>query len=266
MDSSRVNYFVEDGIAVIEMNYPEKLNPIDQAMANALYEAFHEAERDPIVKVIIWRGAGKHFSGGGDVKLFAGMVDEAEPDFEPLERQMLKVGQLMDFIKKMGKLVVCEVTGAAAGGGATLALAADFCICADNAKFVQAFVNIALVPDICGTYLLSKAVGVNRAMDLITSGRTVYAEEALEIGLVCQIAPAEELRGVVMDFARKLAKGPTLAYGHMKRQIYEVNYRGMVPYLENVEYPLQKECFRSKDFSEGVHAFIDKRAANFQGK
>lgn len=266
MEYKKLNYSVtQEGIAIIEMNNPDTLNPIDKPMANELETAFHQAEQDSEVKLIIFKGAGRAFSGGGDVSYFNDMV-KAGLDLELISRQMLQVGHLVDFIKKMPKLVITEVHGAAAGGGATLALTGDFIFCADNVKFVQAFVNISLVPDIGGTYLLSRMVGPNKAMDLITTGRVVRADEAKEIGIAYEIVPKEKLSGRVMEFAKNMAKGPLVAYAKAKREIYEVNYRGLVDYIENVEFPMQMDAFRTADFAEGVAAFCEKRKAEFRGK
>ena len=267
MNEDRVVYTVEDGIARVHMNCPQQLNPLDQPMVDALYEAFHAAEADHNVRVVIWSGEGKHFSGGGSLNIFQDLVDSDDPHvFEPLERQARMMGGVIDFVKKMKKVVICEVQGAAAGGGATMALAADFCFCTDNAKFVQAFVNIALCPDICGTYLILKQLRYKDAMDLIFTGRTVYAEEAKDLGLVYQVCEKEALHDEVIAFAKKIAKGPGVAYGNMKRQVYEIQYRGMIEYLEQTELPLQGTCFRSEDFKEGVHAFLEKRKPEYQGK
>lgn len=265
MNFEKLNYSVtNEGVAVVEMNNPDKLNPIDKPMANELEMVFHQAEEDRNVKVVVFKGAGRAFSGGGDVAYFNDMV-KAGLDLELISRQMIQMGHLVDFIKKMPKLVITEVQGAAAGGGATLALTGDFMFCADNVKFYQAFVNISLVPDIGGTYLLSKMIGPNKTMDVITTGRVVRADEMKQLGLAYEIVPKEKLDDRVMEFANNLAKGPLVAYGRGKREVYESNYRGLINYIENVEFPMQMEAFKTADFAEGVAAFCEKRKADFKG-
>jgi len=265
MELEVVKYSVEENIAIIEMNNPEKLNPMDKPMADGLEAAFISAEYDPAVKVIVLKAAGRAFSGGGDVKYFNELV-KTGLDLGPIGRQMIQVGHLINRMKKMRKLIICEVQGAAAGGGANLAMGADYIICADNAKFLQAFVNIGLVSDIAGTFLLSKIVGAAKALELIISGRALMADEALQIGLVYRVVQKEKIHAEAMQFANKLATGPLVSYANSKRQIYEVNYRGLIPYLENIEFPLQMEAFKTEDFAEGVGAFAEKRTPAFKGK
>lgn len=177
-----------------------------------------------------------------------------------------KVGVVADGLKKMSKMVVTSVCGAAAGAGVSLALGGDFMICADNAKFILAFVNLGLVPDTGATYLLGKSIGATRAMELAATGRPMGAEEAKELGLAYKVCTKEELDEVTMKFARKLAAGPLLSYKNIKKQIYDTCYADYKDWLANTEIPTQRECAASMDFQEGCKAFIEKRKAVFEGK
>ena len=141
----------------------------------------------------------------------------------------------------------------------------DFVICADDAKFILAFVNLGLVPDTGATYLLSKSVGAARALALAATGRPVDALEAQSLGLAHMVVPKAELDGTTMKLARELAAGPLVAYQNLKKQIYDVNFRDYRRWLLETEIPTQHACGQSEDFKEGVKAFIEKRAPQFLG-
>jgi trans-2-decenoyl-[acyl-carrier protein] isomerase len=177
-----------------------------------------------------------------------------------------KVGVVADGMKKMSKLVITSVCGAAAGAGVSLALGGDFMICADNAKFLLAFVNLGLVPDTGVTYLLSKSIGTSKTMELAATGRPVGAEEAKALGLAYKVVPKEDLDEATMSFAKKLANGPLLSYKNIKKQIYDANYADYKKWLDETEIPTQRECAASMDFQEGCKAFMEKRKAVFEGR
>lgn len=177
-----------------------------------------------------------------------------------------KVGAVADGLKRMSKMVVTSVCGAAAGAGVSLALGGDFMICADNAKFILAFVNLGLVPDTGATYLLAKAIGTARTMELAATGRPVTAQEAKDWGLAYKVTTVEELDEATMKFARKLAAGPLISYKNIKKQLYDAVYADYKQWLDETEVPTQRECAASLDFQEGCRAFMEKRKAVFQGK
>ncbi len=264
MELQKLIYSVENGIAVVTMNYMKNLNAIDEQMADELMYVVDKAEKDPEVKVLILKGAPKAFSAGGDIGYFYQLIQAGgEVNMDGL---IAKVGKVADGLKKMSKIVITSVSGAAAGAGVSLALGGDFIICAENAKFILAFVNIGLVPDTGATYLLSKAIGVSKTMELAATGRPMTAEEAKQLGLVFKVTSPEELDEVTMDFARKIAAGPLLSYKNIKKQIYDANYKDYKIWLDETEIPTQRECAASLDFQEGCKAFMEKRKAVFQGK
>jgi len=264
MELKKIQYSVENGIGMITMNYMKNLNAIDEQMADELLYVVDACEKDPDVKVVVIKGVEKAFSAGGDIGYFYKLIqDGGDINMDGL---FAKVGAVTDGLKKMSKMVIASVSGAAAGAGMSLALSADFVICAENAKFIMAFVNLGLVPDTGGTYLLARSIGAQRAMELCATGRPVSAKEAKEIGLVYQVVPKEELEAATMAYAAKLAAGPLLSYKNIKRQIYEASYKDYATYLSECEIATQRECAASEDFKEGVKAFIEKRKAAFQGR
>ncbi len=264
MKLQKLIYTVEDGVAVVTMNYMQNLNAIDEQMADELMYVVAAAEKDPNVKVMVVKGTNRAFSAGGDIGYFYQLIQAGgEVNMDGL---IAKVGVVADGMKRMSKIVITSVCGAAAGAGVSLALGGDFMICADNAKFILAFVNLGLVPDTGATYLLSKAIGVPRTMELAATGRPVTAEEAKALGLAYKVTTVEELDDVTMAFARKLAAGPLLSYKNIKKQIYDANYADYKKWLDETEIPTQRACAASADFQEGCKAFMEKRKAVFEGK
>ena len=264
MELQKLIYTVEDGVAVVTMNYMKNLNAIDEQMADELMYVVDAAENDPNVKVFVLKGSNKAFSAGGDIGYFYQLI-QAGGDVN-MDGLISKVGNVADGLKKMSKMVITSVSGSAAGAGVSLALGGDFMICADNAKFILAFVNIGLVPDTGATYLLSKSIGVSRTMELAATGRPLGAEEAKALGLAYKVTTPEDLDDVTMKFARKLAAGPLISYKNIKKQIYDVNDSDYKKWLDETEVPTQRECAASMDFQEGCKAFMEKRQAVFEGK
>ena len=264
MELKKLIYTVEDGIAVIQMNYMKNLNAIDEQMADELMYVVDAVEKDPNVKVVVLKGGPRAFSAGGDIGYFYDLVKAGgEVNMDGL---IAKVGVVADGFKKMSKMVITSVCGAAAGAGASLALAGDFIVCADNAMLMLAFVNIGLVPDTGATYLLCKSIGAQRALELAATGRPLKADEAKALGLAYKVVPKEDLDEETMKLAKKLAAGPLISYKNIKKQIYDAVYSDYKKWLDETEIPTQRECAASMDFQEGCAAFMEKRKAQFKGE
>ncbi len=264
MELKKIEYTVDSGIAVAKMNFMKNLNAIDEQMADELMYVVDVAEKDPEVKVLVLKGAEKAFSAGGDIGYFYELI-QSGGDVN-MDGLIGKVGVVTDGLKRMSKLVIAAVSGSAAGAGVSLALSADFIVCSDNAKFIMAFVNLGLVPDTGGSYLLAKELGEKRAMALCATGRPLGAQEALEAGVVYKVVPKEELEEATMKLAARFAAGPSLSYKNIKKQIYAASFENYKAYLEDCEIPTQRECAASADFQEGVKSFMEKRKPVFQGK
>ena len=265
MDYTRIHTDIAKGIETITLDYGPTLNALDMTMAQELADALEAAEADRAVKVIVLTGAGRAFSAGGDIRYMKAHCDE--PDFSKKSMAPLagKLSEIVLYMKKMSKIIICAVAGAAAGGAANLAFACDFIYAADNAKFLQAFVGIGLCPDTGGVYFLPRMVGSHRAFDMFVTGRPVSAKEALEIGLAKEVTTKEELMPKVMAFAEKLTEGPLLAYGNMKKLMFESMYKGFEDYMK-AEAVYLAQCSGSEDFREGITAFLEKRKPEFKGK
>ncbi|SHJ88174.1 enoyl-CoA hydratase/isomerase family protein [Paramaledivibacter caminithermalis] len=262
MNFKKIRYSVSKGIASIVLDSPKNLNALDEAMIDDLLIALDMCAEDDSVKVIVISGAGKGFSAGGDIGMMYKGIKGEELDFVGA---IEKVGKVSLKIKKLLKPVIAAVSGPVAGAGFNVALACDFRIAAENTNFIQAFVNIGLVPDAGGVYLLTRAIGVAKTTELIMTGKPIDANTALGLGLVNKVVVLEKLKATVENFALKLASGPSLAYAGMKDLIFESEYKEFESFIaKEVEH--QVRCGQSEDFKEGVTAFIEKRKANFQGK
>lgn len=262
MEFEKIKYSEKNGIVSIIMNSPKNLNALNEPMLDDLMVALDMCADDETVKVVVISGAGKGFSAGGDIGM---MLKGLESGEQKLGAGVRKAGMVALKIRNLRKPVIASVHGPVAGAGFNFALLCDFRIAAENSKFIQAFVNIGLVPDMGGTFLLTRMLGAARATELIMTGRPVGTEEALSLGLVNQVVPAEKLEEATMKFAGKLAALPSVSLGKMKGLINRAAFMGFENDLENeTEYQIQ--CTNTEDFKEGIRSFAEKRKPNFQGK
>ncbi|GAA0181440.1 enoyl-CoA hydratase-related protein [Clostridium sediminicola] len=262
MEFQKIKYSQSNGIASIKLNSPKNLNALDEPILDDLMVALDMCAEDEAVKVVVISGEGKSFSAGGDIGM---MLKGLESGEQKLGASVRKVGIAALKIRNLRKPVIASVHGPVAGAGFNFALLCDFRIAAENSKFIQAFVNIGLVPDMGGTFLLTRMLGAARATELIMTGRPVSAEEALSLGLVNQVVPLENLEETTLKFAQKLSNLPSIALGKMKALVNRAAFFGFENDLDNeTEYQIQ--CTNTEDFKEGIRAFTEKRKPNFQGK
>lgn len=256
-------YDVRDRIATLTLNRPDRLNALGDTLRDDLYDAVTKAAADPDVRVVVITGAGRGFCSGGDVKSMsereqAGSPPPAEPAMPIRDRVILAM-------RDCPKPVIAAVNGAAAGAGMNLALACDIRIASTAAKFSQAFVKRGLTPDWGGSWFLPRIVGAAKASELIFTGDTIDAAEAMGLGIVNAVVAPEALMGKTYELARKIADGPPVAIQLAKRAIHhnqDVDLRAGLEF----ETFTQGICRQTEDSKEGVKAFLEKRAPVFRGR
>jgi 2-(1,2-epoxy-1,2-dihydrophenyl)acetyl-CoA isomerase len=255
-------YDRDKGVAEISLNRPGKLNAFDEAMHDELYRALGEAAEDEGVRCIMLRGEGRGFSAGADL---AQVVGEADGDPDLGEYLRGTYSRLVKRIVGTEKPVVAATHGPVYGAGLGLALACDFRVAAQNAKFSVAFIKIGLMPDAGVTFFLPRVVGLGRAMEMSMLGNVVDAEEARRIGLVSKVVAEDSLPQEARTLAAHLAAMPPLALGRIKRALYASFETDLETALET-EAEGQTFCGYSQDHKEGLTAFFEKREARFTGR
>jgi len=261
-DGSTIVFESVGGVARITLNRPDKLNSFTRAMHAELRDALARVETDPSIRAVVLAGAGRGFCAGQDL---------ADLSFEP--GAMTDLGQLVHEhfnplvrrLQALPKPVIAKVRGIAAGAGANLALACDLVVAGRSASFLQAFVNIGLVPDSGGTWLLPQAVGRARALGLAMLGEKLPAPQAEQWGLIWRCVDDERLDAEVDALALRLAGMPTRALAAIKQAIGHAATADLATQLD-LERELQARLGASHDYAEGVAAFLAKRAPNFEGR
>jgi 2-(1,2-epoxy-1,2-dihydrophenyl)acetyl-CoA isomerase len=258
-----INLFRSGGAAKIELNRPERMNAWDDQFSVDLLAAIRAVTDDPDVRAVLISGAGRGFSSGADLK--ASLADGAEGGTPDIYGRLTKrYHPIIVGVREMPKPVVAAVHGAAAGIGASLALACDLVVAAESAYFLLAFVNIGLVPDGGSSLLVPARVGFARAAEMALLGERVPAGQALDWGLINRVWPDAEFGARADELITRLAAGPTRSYAGAKRSLNNWLYTGMDAQLE-LEARIQQEAAGSADFIEGVMAFTEKRAPRFTG-
>ena len=259
-----VDLRIEDAVAEITLNRPERLNAWTDQFGRELRQALLEDAADPSVRAVLITGAGRGFSSGADLKemLEQGTSGGPPPEVGDLLRE--RYHPIIKGIRELPKPVVAAVNGPAVGIGCSLALACDLVWAAESAIFGLAFVNIGLVPDGGSTFLVPVAVGKARALEMALLGDPVPAPQALDWGLINRVVADGDLMDQARGLARKLAAGPTRSYANSKRALNNSLMKIMDEQLE-LEAEIQGEMTKSADFIEGVSAFVQKREPQFKG-
>ncbi|HEV7348559.1 enoyl-CoA hydratase/isomerase family protein [Telluribacter sp.] len=253
-------YELSDGLARITLHRPQVYNALSPELIQEITAAVQAAEADESVRVVLLTGAGdKAFCSGADLKAgmgeATGMGDALRTRYNPM----------ILALRNLPKPVVCRLNGLAAGAGCSLALACDVVIATEEAYLSQIFVNIGLMPDAGSTFFLPRLVGMARAFELASTGRRVYAPEAVELGLIQRAVPAAQLDEAVNEVLDYYRSAPTRAIGTMKQVLNQSLYSDLPAMLE-LEARYQDELSQTQDAAEGIGAFLQKRQAVYQGR
>jgi len=263
MTFTTIEFVIEDALARLTLNRPDKLNSFNAQMHEEVREAMKTVQRDDSIRCLLISGNGRGFCAGQDLSDRSVAPDAESPDLgESLEQ---KYNPLIRSLVKLEKPVICAVNGVAAGAGANIALACDIVIAAESAKFIQSFCNIGLVPDSGGTWTLPRLAGRARALGMALLGERISARQAEDWGLIWKCVADEELASTAQQMARHLASQPTRGLGLIKRAMLASSDNSLDDQLD-LERDLQRLAGRSEDYREGVGAFVNKREPEFKGR
>ncbi|WP_298392415.1 enoyl-CoA hydratase-related protein [Hydrotalea sp.] len=255
---AEIIFEINNGIAFVTLNRPEKLNAFNRPMALLLQEKLI-ACKDAAVRCVYLTGTGKGFCAGQDLEE---IPDPTGPGMNRILKEQFN--PIIIQLQQLQKPVVAAVNGVAAGAGANIALACDIVVAHEQATFIQAFSKIGLIPDSGGTYFLPRLIGYQKAMALMMLGDKVSATEACTMGMIYKIFQAEEFETASKQLANTLAAMPTQALAYIKQALQTSADQTLEKQLA-LEDELQQKAAATHDFKEGVAAFMQKRAPHFKG-
>lgn len=250
---------VESGIGCITINHPKTLNALSEQIVEEFSDAMATLEADDSVRVVIVTGTGKAFVAGADIAVMAPFSPEQARRFAATTNGLCRR------MKASKKVYIAAVNGFALGGGCELMLGCDICIAAENAKLGLPEVSLGVLPGGGGTQRMTRLVGTKKALELILTADRISAQEALEIGLINRVVPAEELLPYTREMAGRIMKNAPLAVQYAKECVHQSDMMDLEAGLdfENTMFGL---CFATADQKEGMGAFLEKRPPNFTGK
>jgi 2-(1,2-epoxy-1,2-dihydrophenyl)acetyl-CoA isomerase len=263
MPYENILYEKTDKLAILTLNRPERLNALDQAMAEECVQALEDCERDAETRVLLITGVGRAFCAGGDVKALKEAADKGNGRL--LEDLLRAVGNLCLRLRELPKPALAVINGHAAGAGFALALACDLAMASAEARFRLAFAGLGLIPDAGSTFFLPRLLGLRQASELVFLDRTLTAQEALALGLVNYVAAPDVLNEEAWAWAEKIAAGPTQALGRAK-QLMQQGLSGELAAQIELEIAAQLEMGKTADHREGLAAFLEKRKPDFSGR
>lgn len=253
---------VRDGAARLTFNRPDRLNSFNVQMHTEVRHALERVKSDPSVRVLLLTGAGRGFCAGQDLSDRAVAPGAAPPDLgESIEKYY---APLVRALRALPMPVVCAVNGVAAGAGANLALACDIVVAAKSASFIEPFCKLGLIPDTGGSYFLPRLVGTARAMGLAMLGDKLPAEQAANWGLIWKCVEDEKFAAEIDALLRHLSSAPTKGLARTKQAIHASPGNTLEAQLD-LERDFMRELGNSRDYREGVAAFMEKRTPRFTG-
>lgn len=247
----------ESGYAIVQFNRPEVLNAINVQLMAELVDALESLDKDDDVRCFVLTGNEKAFAAGADIKEMA--------DASAIEMLLRDQFARWDRIRKIKKPLIAAVSGFALGGGCELAMTCDMIIASESAKFGQPEINIGVMPGAGGTQRLTRAVGKAKAMEIVLTGKTITAEEALQWGLVNKVVPVEYCLQEAKNLAKDVASKPPIAVRLAKEAVlkaFDTTIEGGLEYERRNFYLL----FASNDQKEGMKAFVEKRKPDWKGQ
>jgi len=257
---SEILFELKEGVACLTLNRPDKLNAFNRSMALELQDQLLACEENDDVRAVVLTGSGRAFSSGQDLtELPPGSL----PDFEKAIDE--NYNPIIRLLKTIRKPVLCAVNGVAAGAGANIALACDIVVAVSSAQFVQAFSKIGLIPDCGGTFFLPRLIGLQKATALMMLGDKISAAEAERMGMIYACFEESEFPDKVTRIAQTLAKLPTTALILTRKALLESSTNNLEQQLE-LEKKFQDKAGHTRDFAEGVTAFLQKRLPVFTGR
>ena len=265
--SDTVLFTTDGAVGVITLNRPESLNAMNPEMLDTMFRVAEKAAADPAIRCLVITGNGRGFSAGGDVKAMAsgGRGDGAGGSVLSGADALRQQEEISRLLYEMPKPTVAAINGVAAGAGLSVALAADLRVASDQARFTTAFAKVGFSGDFGGTWLLQRLVGPMKAKELYFMSDVFDAQRALELGLVTKVVPHDGLMDETMALARRLASGPTLAYGRIKDNfVYGATNSFADTLTREAENMIASG--RTQDHLNAARAFVEKREPTFEGK
>jgi 2-(1,2-epoxy-1,2-dihydrophenyl)acetyl-CoA isomerase len=256
---------VKDGVAVLTLNRPDRLNAMSRPMLDALLEALPRLAEDPAVGVVVLTGAGRGFCAGGDVKAMAEGNEQGGQTMEDRAQALRSRMETSRWLHEMPKPTIAMMRGPAAGAGLSLAMACDMRIASDTVKLGTAFARVGYSGDFGGSYYLTQLVGTAKARELYFTAELLDAQQALGLGLLNRVVADARLEEETMALAARLARGPRVAYRYMKRNMNAAETASLKDMLD-LEAWNHTRTGMTEDHREAARAFVEKREPQFKGK